>query len=120
MSFYVLVELPPGFSATNRREAYDATRRNVGLHNDPQPNRNTHGRPSLNNAKFIFEGILTDDEIDFDNYAEMLAAELGLPVQPIKNIMKLIYFAPDEEWESSRQTCIAYLIANSVEWEESV
>lgn len=119
-SYYILVELPPGFSATNRREAYGATLKNVGLHNEPHPNRNTHGRPSLNNAKFIYEGIFTDAEVDFDAYAEMIAEEVGLPVEPIKATMKLTYFAPDEEWEPSRQACIAYMKANSAEWEEAV
>ena len=113
---YILVELPPGFGATERRAAYDATNKNIGLHGTPKPNHNTHGRPSLNGSSFIMEGIFTDGEIDRDAIAEMLAPELGLPVAAF-NAMTVSIF-PGDSWEERRQATVDYLIANSGDWEE--
>jgi hypothetical protein len=115
---YILVELPSGFSTTNRRKAYDATQKNIGLHDTPHPNRNTHGRASVEGAKYIMEGVFTDEEIEKDAIAEMLAPELGLPLPPIKATMKVTHFLHGEKWEASRQACVAYLSANQSEWEE--
>ena len=113
---YILVELPVGFSATNRRAAYEATSGNIGLHEEPYPNRNTHGRPSLNGADFIMEGIFTDEEIDKDAIAEMLGPILGLPIPPIKATMKVTIF-PGDTWDEGRIACMAFIKANKSEWE---
>lgn len=113
---YILVELPPGFNATNRRAAYDATTKNIGLHKEPYPNRNTHGRPSLDGSDYIMEGIFTDGEIDRDAIAEMLAPELGLPVQAFA-AMSVSIFSGDN-WEERRQATVNYLIDNSNDWDE--
>ena len=114
---YILVTLPSGFTATNRRAAYDATHDNIGLHEEPYPNRNTHGRPSNNGSQFIMEGIFTDGEIDKDALAEMLGPILGLPIPPIKATMVVIIL-PGDNWEERRQATVNYLIANSDDWEE--
>lgn len=115
---YILVELPPGFSATNRRAAYDATTKNIGLHDTPKPNHNTHGRPSLDESDFIMEGIFTDGEIDRDAIAAMLAPELGLPVAAF-NAMTVAIF-PGDNWEERRQATVNFLIANNDDWNEEV
>lgn len=114
---YILVTLPPGFTATNRRVAYDATQKNIGLHSSPYPNRNTHGRPSSNGSQFIMEGIFTDDEIDFDALAEMVAEEVGLPLPPIVATMT-VEILPGDNWEERRQETVNYLTANRDDWEE--
>ena len=113
---YILVELPPGFTATDRRAAYNATHKNMGLHDTPKPNHNTHGRPSLDESDFIMEGIFTDGEIDGDAIAEMLAPELGLPVAAFAAMTVSIFDGDD--WEERRQATIEYLIANADDWEE--
>ena len=114
---YILVELPIGFSATNRRRAYDATHDNIGLHEEPYPNRNTHGRPSLNGSKFIMEGIFTDGEIDKDALAEMLGPILGLPIPPIKATMVVVVFSGDN-WKECNQSARNYVTANIDDWDE--
>ena len=115
---YILVELPPGFTATNRRVAYEATTKNIGLHDEPYPNRNTHGRSSLDESDFIMEGIFTDGEIDRDAIAAMLAPELGLPI-PAFAAMSVSIF-PGDNWEERRQATVDFLTANSGDWEEEV
>ena len=115
---YILVELPPGFTATNRRLAYEATTKNIGLHEELYPNRNTHGRPSLDGSDYIMEGIFTDGEIDRDAIAAMLAPELGLPIAAF-NAMTVTIFLGDD-WEERRQATVNYLIANINDWEEEV
>ena len=114
---YILIELPPGFNATNRRAAYDATQKNIGIHTSPYPNRNTHGRPSLNGSDFIMEGIFTDDEIDLDSLAEMIAEEVGLPLPPIITTMKVTIFEGDD-WAERNQATRQYLIDNNDDWGE--
>ena len=116
---YILVTLPIGFSATNRRMAYDATHGKIGLHEEPYPNRNTHGRPSLDGSKFIMEGIFEDGEIDKDTLAEMLGPILGLPVPPIKATMEVAIF-PGEDWKERSLAAVDYLTANIDDWEEEV
>ena len=103
---YILVTLPPGFTATNRRVAYDATRENIGLHTSPYPNRNTHGRTSSNGSQFIMEGIFTDDEIDFDALAEMIAEEVGLPLPHIVATMT-VEILPGDKWVELRQATVS-------------
>ena len=113
---YILVTLPPGFTATDRRAAYDATHKNIGLQTDLMPNRITHGRPSMNGSQFVMEGIFTDGEIDEDAIAAMLAPILGLPL-PAFAAMDVEIF-PGDNWEERRQATVNYLITNSDDWEE--
>jgi hypothetical protein len=78
----------------------------------------TGGR--VKGAKYIMEGVFTDEEIERDAIAEMLAPELGLPLSPVLNTMKVTYFLHGEGWEASRQACVAYLSANQSEWDEEI
>ena len=62
------------------------------------------------------EGIFTDDEIDRDAIAEMLAPILGLPVAAF-NAMTVSIF-PGDDWAERNQTTVQYLIDNADDWED--
>lgn len=114
---YFLIELPPNLGVNDKRKSYDAVHKNSGRQFDPQPSYITHGRTSLDGAKFIIEGVFSNAEIEKGVLADILAVELGLPMQTVFNTMTVTYFAPGEDWETSRQACVSYLIANKSEWE---
>lgn len=116
---YILVTVPPGFTATNRRAAYDALA-TIGKQHDPSPAKINHSRESLNGSQIIFEAEFDEDEITRDAVVDLVAEATGLPRPPIDATMGYQIFAEGEEWMESGDACRAFLADNRDDWEEDI
>ena len=114
---YILVTVPPGFTATDRRVAYDALA-TIGKQHDSSPAKINHQRESLNGSQIIIEAEFDDAEIERDAIVDLVASATGLPRPPINATMGYQIFAEGEAWMDSGDACRAFLVANRDEWEE--
>ena len=114
---YILVTVPPGFTATNRRAAYDALTM-IGKQHDPSPAKINHRRESLNGSQIIIEAEFEEDEITREAIVDLVASATGLPRPPINATMQYQIFAEGNAWMDSGDACRAFLIANHDDWEE--
>lgn len=114
---YILIEVPPGFTATNRRAAYDVLA-SIGRQSDPSPAKINHRRESLNGSQIIIEAEFDESEITRDAIVDLVASATGLPRPPIDATMNYQIFAEGEEWMDSGDACRAFLAANRDDWDE--
>lgn len=114
---YILVEVPPGFTATDRRAAYDALSL-IGRQSDPSPAKINHRRESLNGSQIIIEAEFDEGEITRDAIVDLVASATGLPRPPIDVTLNYQIFAEGETWMDSGDACRAFLAANKDDWEE--
>ena len=114
---YILIEVPPGFTATDRRAAYDALA-TIGKQHDPSPAKINHRRESLDGSQIIIEAEFDEYEITRDAIVDLVASATGLPRPPIDVAMNYQIFAEGESWMDSGDACRAFLAANKDDWEE--
>jgi len=114
---YILVTVPPGFTATDRRAAYDALSL-IGRLSDPSPAKINHRRESLNGSQIIIEAEFDEAEITRDAIVDLVASATGLPRPPIDVTLNYQIFAEGETWMDSGDACRAFLAANKDDWEE--
>ena len=114
----MLIEsLPPGFTATERRQAWDALH-SIGKQDTPDPNRNNHTRLRLDDLAQIVEAEFEDSEITRTAIVAVIAEGVGLPEDAIDATLDYTIFAEALEWEQSRLACLGFLFANADAWEE--
>ncbi len=117
---YLLIEsLPPGFTATDRRKAWDALH-SIGRQDTPDPHRNNHTRLRLDDLAQIVEAEFEDSEITRAAIVAVIAQFVGLPEDAIDVTLDYTIFEEGQEWEQSRQACIGFLGDNEVDWEEQL
>ena len=114
---YLLIEsLPPGFTATERRQAWDATH-SIGRQDTPDPNRNNHTRLRLDDLAQIVEAEFEDSEITRTAVVAVIAQAVGLPEEAIDATLDYTIFAQSGEWEQSRLACVGFIAANVDAWD---
>ncbi len=112
----MIAGLPPGFSATDRRKAWDATHK-IGRTDTEDPHRNNHVRLRPDGLAQIVEAEFEDSEITRAAVVATIAQAVGLPEPPIDATLDYTIFAEGLEWEESRVACAAFLKANEAAWE---
>lgn len=120
-----------------QRQTLVAALRALGKQADPQPCRINHWRPRLDNLAAIFEAEFAASEIAADAFRQYIAAVFGVPVaqvtaatastqygpvvtlryNSIDRLRAILFGGVGASWETSRQAALAYLAANTVEWE---
>lgn len=114
---YLLIEgLPPGFTATDRRQAWDALHR-IGKQDTPDPHRNNHIRLRPDSLAQIVEAEFDDSEITRSAIVAVIAQAVGLPEAAINATLDYTIFAEGQEWEQSRLDCLVFLKTNQAAWD---
>lgn len=116
---YILVShLPPGWSAQERKTAWDGLRNGLGQHNHPNPSHNTHYRISLDSEAVIVE---LDGEISRALVVSAIATALNVNPKAVEaRISYTVLGGENATYQESQQAALAYIAANSAVWELDV
>lgn len=114
---YLLIEsLPPGWTNEQRQQAWGAMR-GMGKQDDPSPAKINHSRLRLDDKAMIVEAEFDEAEIAREAVVAMIADALGVQDNAVDAAIAYQIFAEGQTWEDSRQACVAYLTANTIEWD---
>ena len=126
---YVLYEIfPPAVPTQEQRQQIKTALMSMGRQSDPSPALITHAQANLAKTAVILEVTIDDPvpplgDIQTDAY-QRIAAETGFTEQQVRDNSGFTLFKDDATpnrqvaWQESRLNAVAYLIANSLEWEE--